>query len=274
MTLTEWHSYLRHEGNKPLMKKMIILTSFTLLACFNNISHAEKLKLCGVEWLPFTDSTNGKISKGISFDIYTEVFRRLQMDFETIELPWKRCLQFVAEGKYDAVIDNAALEPFLYGKFPTAIYPLAIYVRHDFPQETFAWGGMKDKTVGMVLGYDYTEKIKKFTGWKGDFANTDEQMLKKLQGNRYDYVVLDIFAAPILAKQLNLEIKQLKPVVDVTMLYLVFGKHKKELAEQYDQMIGKMIQEGVLDAIYKRYLPYNYTDLMKMPFESKTDEDE
>jgi len=101
---------------------------------------------------------------------------------------------------------------------------------------------------------------------KGDFANTDEQMLKKLQGKRYDYVVLDIFAAPILAKQLKIEIKQLNPLMDVTKLYMVFGKHKAELAKQYDQVIGKMIQEGVLDTIYKRHLPYSYADLMSMPF--------
>ncbi|OQW92235.1 MAG: ABC transporter substrate-binding protein [Beggiatoa sp. IS2] len=231
-----------------------------------NLSGAEKLKLCGVEWPPFTHSKNGEIVNGISFDVYTEAFRRLQMDFETIEIPWSRCLKYVEDGEYDAVIDNAALEPFLYGKFPTAIYPLAIYVRHDFPQETFSWDEMKGKTVGMVRGYDYTEKVKQFEGWKKELADTDEQMLRKLQKNRYDYVVLDIFAAPILAKQLGIELKKLNPLIDVTTLYLVFGKHKAEIAKQYDQVIGKMIQEGLLDTIYKKYLPYSYTDLMNMTF--------
>jgi len=141
--------------NMKKMKNTIIITLFTILSSFSHISYAEALKLCGVEWPPFTYSKEQKITKGISYDVYTEAFRRLQM---AVELPWKRCLQYVAEGKYDAVIDNAALEPFLYGQFPTAIYPLAIYVRQDFPQETFSWDDLQGKTVGMVLGYDYTER--------------------------------------------------------------------------------------------------------------------
>lgn len=247
------------------MRTLIIIVLFVVFFPLSSMS-AEKIKLCGVEWPPFTYAKDGKITKGVSPDIYTEAFHRLQLDFEAVELPWSRCLKFVENGNYDAVIDNAALEPFLYGKFPTAIYPLAIYVRQDFPQETFSWDDIKDKTVGMVLGYDYTEKVKKFTGWKPEFANTDEQMLKKLQKNRYDYVVLDIFAAPILAKQVDIELKRLNPLMDVTMLYLVFGKHQADLAKRYDQVIGALIQEGFLDTIYKKYLPYSYADLMKMTF--------
>ncbi len=32
----------------------------------------------------------------------------------------------------------------------------------------------------MVRGYDYTEKITKFDGWKKDLSVTDEMALKKL----------------------------------------------------------------------------------------------
>ena len=163
------------------------------------------------------------------------------------------------QGEYDAVIDNAALDPYIYGRFPTAFYPLALYVRHDFPEHPFSWDIMKGKTVGMVLGYDYTEKVAQFTGWNKQFAETDEQMLSMLLNKRQYYVVLDVFSANELVEEGK--IKRLRPLIDTTNLYLVFNKQKKEVAQRYDEVIGQMIQDGTIDRIYEKYLPYSYSDL-------------
>ena len=254
------------------IKKTISTLLFVAVFILNSldcVSIAEELKLCGVQWPPFTYSETGKIVKGISFEVYTEAFHRLNIKFKAQELPWPRCLKYVKEGKYDAVIDNAALKPFLYGKYPTGVYSLAMYVRHGFPQEKFLWEDIKGKKVGMVRGYDYTEKIVQFEGWKPDFATTDEMMLRKLQGNRYDYAICDIFAAPILADKLGIKIKMLTPLIDSTKLYLVFNKRHAEIVKKYDRAIGEMIKDGAMDMIFKKYFPYSYNEIMDMSNQNK-----
>ncbi|MCG9692333.1 transporter substrate-binding domain-containing protein [Vibrio sp. Isolate22] len=84
---------------------------------------------------------------------------------------------YVKMGRYDAVIDNASLQPFITGKNPTAHYALAIYVRSDFPQNDFSWEMLRGKVIGVVRGYDYTKSIRDFDGWIKEPTTTDELML-------------------------------------------------------------------------------------------------
>ncbi len=48
----------------------------------------------------------------------------------------------------------------------------------------------------MVRGYDYTDKIKNFTGWEPIKAHSDKQLLLMLEKSRVDMIVLDYFSAP------------------------------------------------------------------------------
>ena len=243
------------------MKKIILL--FVVLLLSNSL-RSQELKLCGVEWPPFTITKNGKIVGGISFDIYTEAFERLNMKFVADDIPYPRCLMYVKTGRYDAVIDYTSVEPYVTGRFPTGIYPLAVYVRKEFPQDEFSWKLLEGKVVGYVRGYYYSESITNFDGWIKDLAVTDEMMLMKLKGNRYDYVILDIFTADILSKKIGVDIKMLKPVIDATNLFLSFNASKADYMEKYDEIIGEMIKDGTMDRIYLKYMPHSYTDILGM----------
>ncbi|WP_018693144.1 substrate-binding periplasmic protein [Algicola sagamiensis] len=220
------------------------------------------VEVCGVAWPPFTYAENKMIVKGVSHDIHQAVFTKLGMKLVAHELPWPRCLSIVEEGKMDAVIDNAPLEPYIYGENANAFYPLAIYVRADFPIEQFSWFLMRGKRVGMVRGYDYTEKIQKFKGWKKDLHKTDAELFEKLKKGWLDYILVDIFSAPLLAEQTEVEIKSLHPMVDTVNLYLDFSPKNKVLAEKYDRELGNMIKSGEVDKIYKKYMPYTYRQLL------------
>ncbi|WP_229805248.1 substrate-binding periplasmic protein [Saccharospirillum salsuginis] len=225
---------------------------------------SDTVRLCGVEWPPFTYAENGNIESGISFRIYQEAFRRLGMSFEAHALPWPRCLRLVELGHYDAVIDNADLEPFVAGSHPTASYPLAIYVLADFPVDDFSWDFMRRKRIGMVRGYDYTPTIAAFEGWRPRYFTTDEQMLRVLQAGRIDYALGDLYSVPILSERIGIEIKRLRPLVDSTNLYLVFNADRADLMRRYDAVIGQMIEDGTLDAIYLEFMPLTYSDVMRL----------
>lgn len=247
---------------KALSMKQIYIGLMLLPLVFKAFA---EVKLCGVEWPPFTYAQHNHLVKGISIDIYKEAFTRMNMTFTADQLPWARCLKDVEEGYYDAVIDNANLEPFkVAADTPTSVYPLGIYVRQDFPQVQFSWESIRGTAVAMVNGYDYTKKIAAFTGWQRVDFSSDEKILHAIKIKRYDYALIDVFSAPILAKKVGIDIKLLKPAVDSTNLYLAFGPKKANLVKQFGETIKEMIQEGIMDIIYRKHIGMSYSDVLKI----------
>ncbi|WP_448550097.1 substrate-binding periplasmic protein [Thalassotalea fusca] len=238
----------------------IILVIVLISSCLA----ADELKFCGVEWPPFTFAKQDTIVRGISFDVYQEAFERMGLKFTAKVLPWERCKAAVKQGtQFDAMIDNAALNPFIFGKYPTGVYPLVMFVREHYEASRFSWQNITGKRVGMVRGYDYTERVLQFDGWIRDFATTDEQMISKLLLNRYDYILGDIFSTPIIAQKLGVNLKMLTPSVDATYTFLVFHESKSAVLEQYDTTIKQMILDGTMESIYQKY-GYSYDILMKL----------
>ncbi len=245
------------------MEKLLLTMIVFLLMFGNTVSSAETVKLCGVHWPPFTYSENEKLVKGITIDIFEEAFGRLQMEFQADAIPWPRCVDYAEKGVYAAAIDGPGRESLLSG-IPTNKYIIAVYVRPDFPEDTFSWELMKGTTIGMIRGYLYTDKITEFDEWKVDWSKSEAMMLKKLLGGRHDYALLDLMTTPPLEEELGIKVKMLHPVIATMPLYLSFNKDKADLAKRYDAVIGNMIQDGTLDKIYKKHGQYSYTDLMKI----------
>jgi polar amino acid transport system substrate-binding protein len=246
--------------NGVFMKKTIMLVASFLILGFP--VSAKEVKLCGVDWAPFTYSTGKKLTRGISIEIYTEAFKRLGLNFSADKLPWKRCLQSVKAGTHDAIIDaSARAGDYAAGKNPTSLYPLAIYVRADHPENKFSWNMMKGKKVGMVSGYYYTAEIEAFKDWKREDARSDEVSMKKLIAKRYDYILIDILTGPITAEKIDAKIKRLKPLIAKSNLFLVFNSKQKDLLAKYDHVIKKMIDDGSIDKIYLNHLKNSYSEI-------------
>ncbi|QNM97249.1 substrate-binding periplasmic protein [Chitinimonas koreensis] len=236
-----------------------------LLLALSMPLQAAKYVVCGVEWVPFTIPGGGGFDRGVTVEVHTEAFKRIGSEVEFRNVPWERCKSSVAKGEYTALMDGSA-DPaagLIVGPVPNAFYPTAIFVRKDFPGDTFSWEAMKGKTVGTVRGYEYSEKVEKFTGWRRDEATNDEQSMDKLKGKRYDYLLTDTFTAMAMSKKLGFEVKMLKPALSSQDLFLNFAGKDKDLAEKHGAALRDMIKDGTMDRIYRKYLPYGYTDLQK-----------
>ena len=236
---------------------------FLIMVIFVSNSNAAEVKICGVEWPPFTKGKT--IQEGISSEIYREIFQR-RLGFKLIirAMPWARCLSEVKKGNFDAVSDNLSTSDFINGKYAHSVYALAMYVNQDSTEKTFkGLNSLIGKKVGMVRGYGYTPKIKEFKGWKVHLAVKDEHLIKMLDEGRLDYIINDIFSAPIMAEKFKIKIRAIFPLVDSTPLYLAFNKEKEELAKQYDEELGKLIKEGMVDKIYKNNSSIPYVDISK-----------
>jgi polar amino acid transport system substrate-binding protein len=188
------------------------------------------------------------------------------MRFEADDLPWTRCLLYVEQGKYDAVLDDNNKSPNLITAVnPTTVYPVAIYVRQDFPSETLSWSALHGKKLGLVRGYEYPESIKlNKAGFIVDDSIDDAAMIRKLKSKRYDYMVSDAFSVLPLTQQEGVEVKMLQPILGGDYLYLTFNKKHYELMRKFDDVLGQMIKDGTVDAMYKKYLPYTYDEVIKL----------
>lgn len=244
------------------------MSTFFLLMTWCTATYADSttLHFCDAQWPPFTYGSNGKINKGISYELLTEAFKRLNKKIEIDDIPWARCLLDVEKGLYDGVLDNNNVSPhFIHGHTPTSVYPVAIYVRADYPDEQLVLSNLKGKKIGLVHGYEYPEVIMSNTvGFIPDKAVDDAAMMRKLKVKRYDYVVSDIFSGPENAAEVDVKIKMLKPILNVDSLYLTFNTENKALMQAFEDVFNQMVKEGLVDAIYKKYLPYSYQDVLKM----------
>ena len=243
------------------MKKYLLLL---LMLVTSQTVFAKTVKLCGVDWPPFTFSEHGKLTHGLSIDIYKEAFGRLGMSIDAKSMPWQRCTKLVKHGTMDALIDNTHSDQFIHGLTPTAFYPLAIYVRSDFHQSIFSRESMNNKDVAVIKGYDYTDKISSFTSWNKLFVQSESMLVKLLIAKRFDYILLDQFAAKYLEKTHNVKLKMLPPVIDTAMLYLVFNKNKSELMMKFDTQIRLMINDGTMDKLYIKHLGQSYLSFAVM----------
>ena len=242
-----------------------LLTALMIMAVCILPAMGAPVRVCGTEWPPFTYAENGKLVRGISIEIYTEAFRRMHTSFSVDKVPWTRCLSEIRNGgRYDAVIDGGIAPGFVHGTHPTSFYFLAIFVRQNSPEVSFSWNMLTGKVVGMVRGYYYGKKVENFTGWHIKRTWSDENMLRLLNANRYNYALGDTIAVPILANKIGIKIKRLMPLVDHEYLYMGFNQKHESILRQLDYTIGKMIADGTMDRIYKNGLGYSYSDLMKM----------
>ena len=112
------------------------------------------VKYCYNDWRPYT-FTRGDQPAGLSVEIMREATRRIGAEAELSELPWKRCLDLVAKGQMDAVMDAASRPQFVHGEVSYSIYSDTFWTLADAGINRFSWDLVRGKSVGLVNGYQY-----------------------------------------------------------------------------------------------------------------------
>ncbi|WP_196303961.1 substrate-binding periplasmic protein [Chromobacterium violaceum] len=231
--------------------------AFTLATGFT--TQASPIKLCGVEWPPFTYVKNGMVDSGISHDILQEAFRRLQLPEIMEAAPWARCLRGIKTGEYDAVIDNEVAAQTPRFKHIYSSYPVALCVKRGSAIQSFNWKLVQGQTVGIVRGYTYTPKILHYPNWKLTPTNDENSLYAMLTNGHLQFVLCDVWGAT-----LRPNVTILKPIIDRTNLSPNFSAKKAALAVRLDGMIGKMIEDGSVERIYSQYTKHKFREMVPL----------
>lgn len=185
--------------------KILILFFFLLQAEELYLYAEQKTLLLGEEgnWPPVTYEKSGKASGGLSFEIMTEIFRRLDVPFEIELYPQNRLLIQVKEGLLDAVTlisKNSARDSFLV--FTDTIIETSGYVYYDpgrrQPLEWKSFSDFSQYRVGIVMGHNYGDDFSSAVV-SGKFnieeVATVEQNIRKLLLGRVDFILAKKFEA-------------------------------------------------------------------------------
>ncbi|MCP3923768.1 MAG: transporter substrate-binding domain-containing protein [Desulfobacterales bacterium] len=249
------------------MKRFLLL--FLLLPL--NLSGAEKhVTAATLEWAPYIGKTLP--NKGYVHEITVTAFKRSSYSVKINFYPWARAVYLVEKGNNDVLL------PEYYSKKreKTCIYsnpipggPVGLYKQKSLkvkwlnnPQkkQTKALWGFRKYKFGVVRGYINTEEFDKAKFLVKEDVTNDELNIKKLHGNRIDFIFIDKFVAQYIIKtkypHFKYKLEFMEPAMELKPLYLTFsrkGKNFEEKLKAFNDGLAKMKKDGTLKRIMQKH---------------------
>jgi polar amino acid transport system substrate-binding protein len=235
-------------------------------------SFGETLQLAGVENVsPLIFEENGQM-KGLDYDIWMELSKRLGVQANIQLLPFKRLWSNLQTGELDGTLQiyyNADREnEIIYSKTPMHWSAHYIIVRkEDLPKYTTGTlEGLYGKTVGKNAGFFVTKEFEEAV--KAGKITVDEQVsselnLKKLVAGRIDCYVSNLHSAMWAAKQLGIQDKIAplpQPFAEKKGTFFAVSKKSKNIADKEGFMakvndeLAKMHADGTVDRLSEKYV--------------------
>ncbi|MFJ4154436.1 substrate-binding periplasmic protein [Pseudomonas sp. NPDC089752] len=243
------------------MPHIVNLLCILLLACLSPLAQGERLRLVTDDWAPYVYRDAGQ-TKGIDYEVTTEVLKRLGIEVEWQFLPWKRCLAMIEHGQADGVMDIFMVE----SRKAYLVYPLepmsdVEFVLYQSSRQRHAIHQLSDLTgltVGTSPGYAYGAEFTDAPGFRREAAPSHEANFGKLKLGRIDLLVTDRLVGRYLRRQLGLEqqVEELPLVISRQAQYLGLARKpgREELAQAFSAELRRFKQEPSYLAIIERYI--------------------
>ncbi|MBI9010897.1 MAG: transporter substrate-binding domain-containing protein [Clostridiales bacterium] len=205
---------------------------------------------------------------GFSIELFTEVFTRIGVEIEFVDIPFNRMLEELKSGSLDIGTDlylkPERQEYAVYPSLPYAGYPTVLFKKSDMRFEFT--GDLKELipyTIGYVRGYSLGPLDTYKDSDTYDFSLTDspEQNMENLNNSRLDLIIDIKSTGENIIDQLNLseEIIAVDPPIFYDYSYMVFSKKSNldKLVTEYELTVKAMFEDKTIEMLSKKYnLPY------------------
>jgi len=241
----------------------------TLFVTLAATAQAAPLKVCTVDWPPYTVSEGRQVS-GMHTDMISAVFQHLKLEVQIDQIAWERCLKELETGGYDAAYSAS----FKTDRAEIAIYPktplqTVSYVFVVAKGSGAGWDAHKDaaklaQPIAAPRGFSIAADLQKLPGVTVDDGSaTDLQDMQKLGAGRVKSVVIEASVAKSLIEKLQLADK-----VDVLTPEFVTGKDyfiivskksggsaetAQKLTDEISATLADMRSDGELAKITAKY---------------------
>lgn len=252
-----------------MKKAVLIIALLTLIAA--PAAFGETLQLAGVENVsPLIYQENGQM-KGLDYDIWMELSKRLGVQANIQLLPFKRLWSYLQSGELDGTLQiyyNAEREnEIIYSKTPMHWSAHYILVRKE-DLAKYKAGTLEElfgKTVGKNAGFFVTKEFEEAV--KTGKITVDEQAsselnLKKLAAGRIDCYVSNLHSAMWAIKQLGLQdqiVPLAQPFAEKKGTFFAVSMKSKNIADKkgfmakIDEELAKMHADGTIDRLWEKY---------------------
>ena len=261
---------LSKERRKLDMRKKDLLIAILLLFAFNiNAAKAEPNKILIIEadeWCPINCAI-GKGPEGIGIDIARKIYEPLGYTIVYTVVPWTQALSDMRSGKADAIVGAGAQDDASLIFPSNYLFDISddFYVMAENPWIYQGPSTLRDKRIGIVIGYGYGEVITQFIKdnmTRGDLIQSVsgndalDQNIEKLRNGKIDIL---IESKPVMDYTLKKKWETgivWKGGIEQAPVYLAFSPANPSahfFVTQYDAGIQRLKKSGELSAIYKAY---------------------
>jgi len=245
-----------------IMKKLfyaIVFLSFIVLLPGN--AKAQKLTLVYESYPPYVYSEGGKLM-GTDVDIIREACKRIGCNPEFLDRPWKRAVEEVKAGQADGIFSLFKTDErtaFLY--FPSESLSFEkniIIAKKGKGIKAGKIDDLKGKSIGVVVDYSYGDAFDGYKNIKREVCKSNEELLKKLDGERMDVAIINELVFNNLVKKMGMKGKmEIIYQQSDDPLFIAFsmakGEKAKKLAADFSRVLAEMRKKGDLKKIISKY---------------------
>lgn len=218
---------------------------------------------------PWIYEENGVI-KGIDYEAFQKVAKRLKFDFTVKLLPFKRCFDYLIKGKIDGMLllyYKKERESFVNYVLDAPMHYSKYYVFVKKGKE-FKFNSISDlhgKIIGNIRTFTISEEFDKAVNENKiiiEEVEYREQNITKLLLNRIDAFVSNYASTKLVLNKLKLsnEVVHLPHPIIEKPVYFAFSKNstnvkdKDKMIKAFTQAINEIKEDGTYDKIFDKYL--------------------
>ena len=250
------------------MKKKLVLLCAAVLFSSTAIA-GDQLYFVGVEKIPPISYEENGVKKGLCYDLFQEVSKRLNLDVKVDLCPFNRSWKYLQDGDADGMIGlyykKEREEDLIYAKVPLYYVPYHVFVKNNNQFDFRSLEDLYGKRVGKQSGWSVSEEFESAVKAQKiliDEATQIEQNLMKLNSGRIDAYVGNYYLAMHHLKLLGLQAEIValpKPIIEKQSVYVALSKKgknikdKPKLIEAISKVINEIHNDGTLQKIKAKY---------------------
>jgi polar amino acid transport system substrate-binding protein len=256
------------------MRNIYLLVAFFFLSSFRLAQAADKPLHVGWElWYPYQYRDKNQQLVGLDFDIFHRIVEQANVSVNYTELPWKRHLLFIKNGKMDIAMGSSKTkerEQYAYFTEPYRKETIKLFVRQKF-LGVIQIANLRDLLnsnylIGVEGGYYYGEQYQQliqqveFQSHINEVIDIEQNILM-LMKDRIDGVLVDPVTMKSFVEKYRLENEfiALPFTIYESSIHLMLSKKSSspELVNKFNQAIAQLSQDGTLDTIINKWTQLN-----------------
>lgn len=233
------------------MRVILWTLSLILLSSYSFAQEYKRLRVVTSDYPPYQGQ---KLPDGGIFDnLALLILKEAGYKVDLVYRPWKRALKESQDGDADAILgmwENSDRR-VIYEFSPPLIENSLVLICLEKKAHCKNSPSLKNRKLGLVLGYSYPD-LRLFKA-AVEYELTEDVNMKKLLGERIDFVLVDRGVAYYLLQQQDpeskIKVKMLEPALAIQNLHIGFSRNSfmgLAAAIETPKILKKLEQNGKL----------------------------